>query len=208
MGGIDPHGAAAAAPAHDAEASRIAVRCRDHPGRGRVEIGDPLGVWRLRDHLADDCLRVRHLRKIALAGVKLRRHHTIAGLCEATADILDVSVDAEDLLDHEDDRKRTAPLRHRPIARHRPVDGRDADLAGFDARVVGGDDLSLHRSRRQSQAGHQARHDETAPGERRNQQALIAGKLIEPDPARVVALHDTLVPVLAMEGSSGITTVN
>ena len=58
---------------------------------------------------------------------------------EAAADILDVLMDAEDLLDDEDDGKRPAGGRHGAIGRDRAVLDRDLDLAGLQARGIGRD---------------------------------------------------------------------
>ena len=75
-------------------------RPASHPGR-HVH----LVVRLLADDVADDLLDVGHLRKVGDARVDLGRDRHVAQLGEAAADVLDVFVDAEDLLVHQDDRE-------------------------------------------------------------------------------------------------------
>ena len=58
------------------------------------------------DDLRDDLLDVGHLRDVALARIQLGRDRQVAELGEPPADVLDVLVDAEDLLHDEHDRER------------------------------------------------------------------------------------------------------
>ena len=81
------------------------------------------------------------LRDVALPGVHLGRDGEVAELGEPAADVLDVLVDAEDLLDDQDDRERPALGRHRPVGGDLAVRDRDLDLAGLEPLGVGRDRL-------------------------------------------------------------------
>src|SRR5262249_54922022 len=81
---------------------------------------------------------------------------------EAAADVLDVLVDAEDLLDDEDDGEGAALVGHGPVAGHHAVLGGDLDLAGFEALGVGGDGLGGDRLHGHGEAGGERGDDELA----------------------------------------------
>ena len=67
----------------------------------------------LRDDL-EDLLEVLELRDVPLPGVHLGGDGEVAELGEPPADVLDVLVDAEDLLDDQDGRERAPPWRASP----------------------------------------------------------------------------------------------
>ena len=75
------------------------------------------------------------LRDVALAGVELGRDGQVAELGEPAAEVLDVLVDAEDLLHHQDDRERPPARGHRPVGGDLAVGDRDLDLAGLEPVV-------------------------------------------------------------------------
>src|SRR5262245_2862935 len=87
---------------------------------GSVQIGHDLPVRHLRYDCLDQLLSVTDLRWIALTRIKFGSDRIISGLCQTTAEILDVLVHAEDLLDHEYGRERSALRRHHAIGRDRP----------------------------------------------------------------------------------------
>ena len=188
MGVVEPDRAAAATPAHHAEAGGIALGRRCRPGDRGIEVADPLGIGRLGDHVADDDLRIGHLREVALTGIELRRHRAVPGLGQPPADVLDIFVDAEDLFDHEHQRERAGALRHRAVARHRTVGCRDLHLAGLDPRGIGMDHLRFDRRHGEGQAADQARHHEAASRKRRHDQTVEAFR-----PAVDIMLHLVLL---------------
>ncbi len=79
------------------------------------------------------------LRDVALARVHLHRDREVAGLGEAAADVLDVLVDAEDLLDDEDDREGPSGRGHGAVGRNLGVRRLDLDLARLEPGGVGRD---------------------------------------------------------------------
>ena len=102
--GIEPGVAAAAAEPGLGDRGGAALVLR-RPGERGVEVAVHLVVRLLADHLADDLLDVGHLREVGDAGIDFGRDRHVAELGEAAAGVLDVFVDAEDLLVHQDDRE-------------------------------------------------------------------------------------------------------
>src|SRR5690606_10991343 len=129
VGGIEPDHAAAPAEAGDAEPARVALAGRLGPGDGRVDVLHHLPVRHLGDDLADDRGAVGQLGHVALAGIELGRDGQVAELGEAAADILDVLVNAEDLLHHHDSGEGAALGRHGPVGRDVVVGYGNLDLA-------------------------------------------------------------------------------
>ena len=64
-----------------------------------IEVGHDLRIRHLGDDLADDLLDVGHSGDAALARIELRRDRHVAFLGEPPANVLDVLMHAEDLLD-------------------------------------------------------------------------------------------------------------
>ena len=71
------------------------------------------------------------LRHVSLSSVELGRDGQVAELGEAPADVLDVFVDAEDLLHHQDDRERPRAGRQCPVSGDLAVRHRDLHLTGL-----------------------------------------------------------------------------
>ncbi len=106
--------------------------------------------------------KAAELRDVALAGVHLGGDGEVAELGEPAADVLDVLVDAEDLLDDEDHGQVRAAGRHGAVGGDLAVGDGDLHLAGLEAVGVGrdrlgGDGLGGHR-----EAGGQRGHHELA----------------------------------------------
>jgi len=119
-------------------------------------------------HLGDDfphyLLAIAHLRGIALPRIQLGRDREVPGFGEAAAEILDVLVDAENLLYDEHGWERSSLVRHRTIGGDLAVLGRHLDLARRQPVCIGGDDrLRRDRLHRQRKAGRQRGHHKAAP---------------------------------------------
>jgi hypothetical protein len=74
-------------------------------------------------------------------------------------------MNTKDLLHDQDDRKRSARGRHRPIPRDFAVLDGNLDFASFEVRRVGRNCLGGNRLDRKCEPGGQARHDEIPPCE-------------------------------------------
>ncbi len=125
-----------------------------------------MAVRHLGDDLGQDLLNVGDIRNIALPRVKRRRHGEVAEFGEPAADILDVLMDAEDLLHDQHGRERPAARRHGAIGGDAAVGDRDLDLAGLEPGGIGG----YHRLRHdrvggKREAARETCHDEAATRE-------------------------------------------
>ena len=155
MRGIEPDIAPAAAEADDRELPRVpAMRLR--PGGSAVEIAHDVGVRGFRHHLAHDLGRARQLGEIGEAPVELGRDGEIAELGEAAADILDVVVDAENLLDDQDDREGAGAIGLGVVRRHLVRADGDPHFTRVEAHGVGIDHLRLDARGGKRQAGDQS----------------------------------------------------
>ena len=117
---------------------------------GGVEIRHDLRVRNFRNDGAD-LIDGRELRDIALPRVELGGDREIAQLGEAPADILDVFVDAEDLLHDQHYRKRPAARWHRAISRDRLIADRNLHFACSQAFGAGGNRQPRSRAAQPSQ---------------------------------------------------------
>ena len=172
MRGVKPDDPPAPAEAGDAELGGVAVAAGRRPFDGGVEVGHDLRIRHLGDDLADDVHEVLVLRRIALAVVERRRHRHVAELGEAAADVLDVGVNAEDLLHHQGDRVGVAALGPRHVSGDVAVGGRNADLARGQSLAVGGDRLRRDRLDRQRETGGQRAADHEAAAGRNRFRAI------------------------------------
>ena len=77
------------------------------------------------------------LRHIALPRVKFGSNGHVTQLGQPAADVLDVLVNAEDLLDHQNNRKRPAGRRHRAVGRNLAVGHGNLYLARLQSAGVG-----------------------------------------------------------------------
>jgi hypothetical protein len=140
------------------------------PRRRRVQVGHHLGVRHLRDDL-DDLVHLQ-LRHVAVAGVQLGGDREVAELGEPAADVLDVLVDAEDLLHDEHGRERPAFVRGGPVGRDGAVLDGDLHLDGGEALGVGGDRVGCDGLGRNGEARGERRHGELAAADRRHNPTL------------------------------------
>ena len=171
VGAIEPDLPPAPAEAGDAELRGIGLARGPRPGDGGVEIGSHLRLRHL-GHDLHDIVHIGHLGDIALAGIEGRGDGEIAGLGQAPADVLDMLMDAEDLLHHEDRGEGAALGGHGAVARDLAVGDRDLHLAHGQALAVGHDGGGRDRLGGQREAGRQACDDEAAARERcRRQEA-------------------------------------
>jgi hypothetical protein len=91
-----------------------------------VEVGAHLRVGHARDDLLDR-LHLAELGHVTLTVEELGGDRIVAGLREPPADVLDVLVDSEDLLHHQDHgHLALRVLRHCAVSRQ--IAGRDGDL--------------------------------------------------------------------------------
>src|SRR4030095_8078971 len=98
-----------------------------------------------------------HLR-IALTRENLRRDREITLLREAPADVGDMLMDPENLVDHDDDRQMRLALRLRAIRGHeRAVRTAYADGARFEPVGIGMNGLGGHREDGRRGAGAEGR---------------------------------------------------
>src|SRR6202000_1048974 len=86
-----------AAESHDSQPGGAAAIMCSPVGRG-IQVGHVLRVRRLRYHLAEDLAGICHLRQIAYTRVILCRYREVSSLRPAPTDILDIFMDAENLL--------------------------------------------------------------------------------------------------------------
>jgi hypothetical protein len=143
--GVEPGDAAAPAKARDAEPAGVAaVRLR--PRDAGIEVTEHLGVGHLRDDRREQRVDVGRRFRIALADEELGRDREVAELGEAPRDVGDVGMDAEDLGDDEDDRKRAVAFGRGAIRGHREAGDVDRDLAGDEAARVRADRVCRDRS--------------------------------------------------------------
>ena len=89
-------------------------------------------------------LKVLELRDVALPEEKLWGHGEIPELGKPAANVLDVLVDTEDLLDHEHGGKRSAQGWLRAVGRDLTIGGRDLHFASEKACGVRRDRLGRH----------------------------------------------------------------
>ena len=75
------------------------------PVDGRVEVGHHLGVGHFGDDFGENLPEFGELRDVPLARIKLRGDGKVPQLGQPAADVLDVLVNAEDLLHDEDHRE-------------------------------------------------------------------------------------------------------
>ena len=164
--GVQPDDPAAPAEAGDAEL-------------GGVGLAGPLGVGRRRRRgppitcasgtfmtiLRISWIEVLQLRDVPLSGIHLGGDGEVAELGEPPADVLDVLVDAEDLLDDQDGRERPPFGGHRPVGGDGSVGHRDLDLAGGQPLGVGRDRVGRDRLHRQGEPAGQRGDDEIPPRE-------------------------------------------
>src|SRR4030095_1137386 len=115
VGGVEPYDAASPAESGDTEFGGVCLVLLSPRGRG-IEIRYHLLVRNFGDHVLDDLAEILVLADIALPRVHLRRDREVTGLGKTAAEILDVFVDAEDLLNHQDSRERPAFGGHGPVA--------------------------------------------------------------------------------------------
>jgi hypothetical protein len=123
-------------------------------------------------------MRVGHLGKVRVAEVDLGRDRQVAELGKAAADILDVSVDSEDFLVHQDDGEAGSLRRAGVVGRQLAVRDRDLHFAGVQAGGVGVDRLGLDPLSGQREAADQAGHHEAASRQRISPQAADLGHVI------------------------------
>ena len=148
------------------------------PGECRIEVRPDLVIRRLEDDLAHDLCRIGHLRERGVAEIDFRRDGQVAGLGQPAADILDVFVDAKDLLVDQDDGEGTARGRVRVVHRHVAAGHRYPRLAGGQPVAIGVDRLRDRPCGRQGEAADQAGHHETAPRQRIVAQAGGFGQVV------------------------------
>ena len=136
------------------------------PRDRRVEVRHHLRVRHLRDDRRHDLLRIGHLGDVALAGEELGRDRQVPELGEAPAHVADVLVDAEDLLDDEDDGEAASGRGHRAVAGQVGVRSGDRHLTGDEPGRVGRDErVGRDWQYRGGEADGQRRGDELAAGE-------------------------------------------
>ena len=175
MGSIEPGVAATTAETGDTKAGG-GTAMGSGEGDSAVKVLKQAGVGCFADHLADDLADIGHFRKITEACIEFRRDGGVACLGEAAAGVLDVVMDAEDLLDHHHDGEwpRTGGLCE--IPGQVGIANRDPDFASLDPGGVGGDHLGLDPGRRERQPGYQPGHHQAAAGER---VVLEAGEAVQ-----------------------------
>src|ERR1700722_12472059 len=118
MRGVEPGLPPAPANTADRGAVDIGRSARLGENERRVEVARDLRVRRFAREIRHDLGNIRLLRGVAEAGIKIRRNREIAKMSPSAADILDMLVDAENLLYDEHRRKRTAMIGHRAIGRN------------------------------------------------------------------------------------------
>src|ERR1039458_3641127 len=98
-------------------------------------------TWTLRNLVYDgqDILDVGLARDVALTRIEVGRDCEVAPLREAEADILDVLVDAEDFMHHEDRREGPARGGHRAIGGNFAALDGNLHLVGDETVAIGGD---------------------------------------------------------------------
>lgn len=159
---VEPNDPAAPAEAGDTELRGIGFTTRLRKSNGRVEVGHDLSVGNLGDDL-EDLLEVAQLRNVALASVHFGSDGVVTELSEPTADVLDVFVDAEDLLDYEDSRKVRPGGGQSPISWDLSVLDGDLGFTRFDTFGIGGDGLCRDGLNGECEAGRQRSHNKLTP---------------------------------------------
>ncbi len=116
----------------------------------------------------DDGLQQRRdvadLGRVALAVVQVGRDRAVAEPRQPPADVLDVLVQAEDLLHDQDQRQVLPALRHGAVDRQETVVGGDAVHAGIEAVGRRQDGIGTDRLHRCSETGGGERAQELATG--------------------------------------------
>lgn len=130
-----------------------------------VEVGHQLGVGLLGDD-GGDLGAVGGLREVADTGVDLGCDREVAELGEAAANVLNVVIDAEDLLVDQDDREVGALGGAGIVGGKLAVLHRDLRRAGVEAGGVGVDHLGVDHGGGEREAGHQGGHHKASAGER------------------------------------------
>jgi hypothetical protein len=102
---------------------------------------------------------------VAFARKELGCGCKIAELRQAHADVLNVGVDAEDLVHHDDRRERAARLGHRTNAGKRAVGDRDPHVPRVEAFGVGGDRRRRSRLNGERETRAEPARDHAAPRE-------------------------------------------
>src|SRR5215510_5139760 len=163
---VEPNDSPAPTESRDRQLTRVAFARLLGPRRRRVEIGHHLGVGNLRHHFRNNVIDVGDLRYIALPRVQLRSYRDVAELCEAPADVLDVFVHSEDLLNDQHDGKRFAFVGHCSIGGNLAVGHWYLYLAGSEPVCVGGDCLARYWLDGQRKPGCQSCDYEFPSGQR------------------------------------------
>src|SRR6266571_2381589 len=163
---VQPDDSPAPTEAGDGKLARLALARFLRPCRGRVEIRHHLRVGNLRHNFRNDVVDVSDLRYIALACVQLRSNRHVAELCETAADVLDVFVHAEDLLNDQHDRDRPAFVGHGSIGGDIAVGDGDLYFAGDQSVRVGGDCLGGYWLDGQREPGCESGDYKFSPGQR------------------------------------------
>lgn len=140
---IEPGNASAPAEARHAGAAYIAAMLL-RPVEAGVEVSHDLLVGNGENDLADLVDAVQS-RDIALPYIQVRSDRKLAKLGEAADDILDMLVNAENFLHHQDDRMRTVSFGRRPVGGNVAVAGGYLDLFSLQAGGIRGDQGSLYR---------------------------------------------------------------
>ena len=164
MRGIEPDGAPAPTEPGDRELGSVRLARGFRESDSRIEVRIDLRVRHLGDDFPHYLLAIAHLRGIALPRIQLGRDREVPGFGEAAAEILDVLVDAENLLYDEHGWERSSLVRHRTIGGDLAVLGRHLDLAGIEPGGVGGNHgLRRNRLDREREAGGERGHHKAAP---------------------------------------------
>ncbi len=172
--GIQPHRPPAAAEPGDAQAARVAAigEAPRPPVESRSVITVASGALLMTSRTMSFASVIFDRSPIRAYSSAVDRQ--VAELGQPAAGVLDVFVDAEDLLHHQHRGERPGALRPGEVAGQVPVRDRHLHLAGHQPGAIGVDGLRLDPLGRQREAGDQPRHHEATPGERRRQQPLQA----------------------------------
>jgi hypothetical protein len=174
---VQPDDPAAPAEAGDPQAADI-TRMGPGPGDAGVEVAHDLPIRDLADHPAQKVRDVAVLPRVTLPREYLGRDGLVTELGQTTTDILDVLMDTENLLHHEDDRPVAAACRLCAIGGHLAAGSRNLDLAGSEADAIGCDDgLSGNRLYCQGETSAEGTDHElaSAEGTGGNEAVKIAG---------------------------------
>src|SRR5262249_5930775 len=133
----------------DAKLLRLAFTGPLRPRDRRIEIVHHLAILHLGHDLREDLLDVGELRYVPLPRVELGRNGEVSVLRPTTADVLDVLVNAEDLLHDEDDWRPSSRRRFCPVRGNRPIRNWDLHVAGHEPSRIGGDRFRSYRTHRE-----------------------------------------------------------